>query len=231
MRHAVGSFTFKNAEVSAYLVTGERSVRRRRKVILRKASSDGDVLEEIEVSQEDAITSLDIEHHLLLRRFGLKSGSFSETLGTVGTEINRGSRSLQEFKQLGLTAFHTTNFPIKEADIVLTGQKHNIYHVAKAGDILIPRVGSRCLDRQVRVQRGAGLFTDCVYRISASKRTQDLVWKTLNSEFGTEWRLAHADGSCAKHLPISILLGMPILSKLTSVSNVDRNVVPRRVAG
>ena len=62
--------TFKNAEVNTYLLTGERTVRRRRNVLLRKASTSGEVVEEIEVSQEEAIASLDIDTHLLLRRRG-----------------------------------------------------------------------------------------------------------------------------------------------------------------
>lgn len=203
--------TFRNAEVSAFLLTGERGLRRKRNVILRRASSAGEILEEIEVAQEAALASLDIDYHLLLRRFGLHGASLTETLGSVGTVINRGSRSHQEFKKVGLTAFHTSDFPKDHGQVVLLGSEHSAYHVAKPGDILIPRVGSRCLTRQVRVYRGSGLFTDCVYRLSVHARTRSRVWNTLNSSFGEEWRLAHADGSCAKHLPVGTLLRMPLV--------------------
>ena len=203
--------TFPNTEVSAFIITGERAVRRNRNALLRRVSADGSLLAEIEVASEDAILSLDIDFHLALQRIGLKGKSISDTLGSVGTVITRGSRSQNEFEKLGLVAFHTSDFPRKAGPIILAGKVHDSFHVAKPGDILIPRVGSRCLNRQARVEDGYGLFTDCVYRLTVGRQAMNRVWKTLDSSFGAEWRVIHAGGSCAKHLPIQTLLNMPLL--------------------
>jgi hypothetical protein len=208
----LNEFTFQKVEVSAFLLTGERAVRRNRNVLLRKVSVDGFVLDEIEVSHDKAIMSLDIEYHLALRRMGLDGKSVSETLESIGTVITRGSKSQREFEKLGLAAFHTSDFPKVAGDVVLSGQTYDDFHVAKPGDILIPRVGSRCLVRQARVRDSHGLFTDCIYRLTVSRRAWARVWETLNSSFGAEWRIANASGSCAKHLPLHTLLSMPLVS-------------------
>ncbi len=202
--------TFKNAEVNAYLISGERALNRKRNVLLRKASSEGEVTTEIVVSALDAVQSLDIDYHLALKRLGVSAKSL-KTLGSVGVAINRGSKTQKEFKDQGVSAFHTTDFPDNRNQVILGGKVLDSCHVAVAGDILIPRVGSRCLDKQAQVENGTGLFTDCVYRLSVKGRTRSKVWKTLNSSFGTEWRMANAAGSCAKHLPIKTLLNMPVI--------------------
>lgn len=204
--------TFRNAEVSTFLITGQRAIRRNRNVLLRRISVDGALLDEIEVGPKDAALSLDIDFHLALMRLGLKGKSISDTLGSVETAIARGSRSHKEFENLGLDAFHTCDFPEIAGPIALSGKPHDSFHVAKPGDILIPRIGSRCLVRQACVEEGYGLFTDCVYRLSVSDRDRARVWKTLNSTFGNEWRVINASGSCAKHLPIQTLLNMPLVS-------------------
>jgi predicted RNA methylase len=204
-------YTFPNVEVRAFLLTGQRAINRRRKVLLRKSSIDGTIIDEMEVSWNKAVVNLDIDYHRTLERLGLTGKSAIETLGSIGVSIARGSRSQKEFERLGLPAFHTTDFSEHESDIVLNGAYHG-YKIARPGDILIPRVGSRCLIKQARVREGEGLFTDCIFRLSVPRRAHTNVWKTISSAFGAEWRLANASGNCAKHLTIQALLGMPLLS-------------------
>lgn len=203
--------TFKNAEVSAYMLTGQRAVNRRRNILLRKASVEGKVIDELEVSNQDAIHSLDIDYHRSLKRLGISAKNVSLTLGSAGVLINRGSKTQKEFSDRGVAAFHTTDFPEDGNEVILSGYAFGSCHVAVPGNMLIPRVGSRCLDKQVRVEKGTGVFTDCVYRLSVNGRMRTKVWNTLNSSFGVEWRIANAAGSCAKHLPISTLFSMPLI--------------------
>jgi predicted RNA methylase len=203
--------TFPNAQVRAFMIAGQRTAHRRRNVLLRKAKADGTIIDEIEVSYSAATTSLDIDYHKALQRINVCADTISDTLASIGASITRGSRSQREFERLGLSAFHTTDFPGAAEEIFLQGSAHKTFHSARQGDILIPRVGSRCLVRQARVSGGAGLFTDCIYRLSVDQRNHDRVWKTLSSSFGAEWRIVNASGSCAKHLPIQTLWNMPIL--------------------
>ena len=203
--------TFRNAEVRAFLITGQRAANRCRNVHLRKAMTNGNITDEMTVSYRAAVVSLDIDYHRSLEHLGLTATDRTETLGSVGTVIVRGSRSQRDYERLGLSAFHTTDFSEAADEVILSGASDG-FHAAKPGDILIPRVGSRCLVKQTRVRDGSGLFTDCVYRLVVGLRARPRVWKTLSSSFGADWRLANAGGSCAKHLTIQTLLTMPLLA-------------------
>lgn len=199
---------FSGAEVQAFLVTGLRSCNRKRNVMLRKASIDGSILDELVISSSEAINRLDFDYYKTMALLGASASQ--DTLASVGTSIVRGSRSHNEFGRLGLDAFHTTNFKEFTGELSLNQNRSN-YQVAQSGDILIPRVGTRCLSNQARVVKGEGLFTDCVYRLSVKSNANERVWRTISSSFGTEWRLANASGNCAKHLTLQTLLGMPLL--------------------
>lgn len=205
--------TFAGAEVQAFLISGQRKVNRRRHVLLRKANMSGVVIDEMEVTNAASIVSLDIDYHRTLDRLGLSTTSqrVRQTLGSIGVKVSRGSRSASQFEQMGLSAFHTTDFPGALTDVILSGAS-GAYNTARAGDILIPRVGTRCLGKQARVLHGEGLFTDCIYRLTPPLRKRPLVWKALSSAFGVEWRLANAKGSCAKHLTIQTLMSMPLIT-------------------
>ena len=122
----------------------------------------------------------------------------------------RGSRSCKDFERLGLRAFHTTDFDTSRPGVHLRGASRG-YQTARSGHILIPRVGSRCLVGQTRVESGEGMFTESVYRLTVTSKDHRRVWRTLASSFGAEWRLANASGSCAKHLTVQTLATMPLV--------------------
>lgn len=202
---------FDGAEVQAFLITGMRSTSRKRNVLLRKASIDGTIIDELEIGWGAAVNRLDFDYYNAMKRIGVSSSLSPDTLASVGTSIVRGSRSHNDFQRLGLDAFHTTDFKEFSEELLLKGCNHK-YNVARPGDILIPRVGSRCLLNQARVVSGEGLFTESVFRLSVKERAREKVWRTLSSSFGSEWRLANASGNCAKHLTVQTLLGMPLIS-------------------
>lgn len=201
--------TFRNTEVRAFMLSGMRSFARQRRVMLRKADAAGNIIDEMTVSFAGAIRSLDIDFHRSLERLDLKVNKTIDTLGSIGVSIVRGSRSHQDFVRMGLDAFHTSHFDASTPTVHLRGALRG-YQNAGRGHILIPRVGSRCLTRQTRVDGGEGLFTESVYRLTVKDKDRGRVWKTLNSTFGAEWRLINAAGSCAKHLTVQTLATMPI---------------------
>lgn len=202
---------FHDAEVQAFLITGMKSPKRKRKVILRKASLDGRIVDELEIGWNAAINRLDFDYYNTMRQLGASSTLTEETLASIGASIVRGSRSHNDFEELGLNAFHTTDFKGFSGELALN-DFHADFKTARPGDILIPRVGTRCLQNQAKIVKGEGLFTDCVYRLCVKQEAREKVWKTLSSSFGSEWRLANASGNCAKHLTVQTLLGMPLIA-------------------
>jgi hypothetical protein len=215
MRHLsvtqLSNRTFENADVTAFLISGCRATNRRRNILLRKSLADGSIIDEMEISSEQAILSLDIDFHRAIQRIGVDVSLTDENIASIGIAIERGSKSLNDFRRLGIRAFHTTDFP-ENKNTVSSSVNQVQFKYASQGDILIPRVGSRCLAKQVRVKEGDVVFTDCIYRLTGNKKSLGKAWKTLNSTFGAEWRLANANGSCARFLTLDSILSMPIIA-------------------
>lgn len=202
--------TFDKTEVHAYLVSGCRSVKRARNVVLRQADVNGEVGREIVISSDSATQRLDFAYHSNINELRLRPEQIFSGLADAGAIINRGSRSQNKYRELGIKAFHTTDFALNSKSLRLNGAIEG-YNSAREGDFLIPRVGTRCLIREAKVVKGTGLITDCIYRIRVPVPMQEKVWNTINSDFGREWRRLAAKGSCAKYITISSLVSMPIL--------------------
>jgi predicted RNA methylase len=201
---------FSGAEVRTFLLTGSRTVNRSRRVTLRLANEHGEIIKEMQISHLQAVQRLDYLYHSTVEDFKLRPGQLVGNLEDLKATIARGSRSPSEFRKLGHLAFHTSDF-VKTGKLIKFPGAPAGFNSAKAGDILIPRVGSRCLLREAKVISGTGLITDCVYRIRAPMASRGAIWRTLNSDFGREWRNRFSEGSCARYLTISSINSLPIL--------------------
>lgn len=118
--------------------------------------------------------------------------------------IKRGNLSGKECKSLRLPYYHTTGFfkpadgviPISLESAVISGKKPII---ARKGDVLVGRVGSRVVGRAV-LSDGEYIVSDCVFRVRFSNTID-------SSSFLKHWidncylRVAsQARGTCAKYI-------------------------------
>jgi type I restriction enzyme M protein len=161
--------------------------------------------ESILVSQQMARRRLDA-------RFHLREAVTGRTLGDLNPTIHRGALSHADALKVGESIFHTTTFKDFPTGRVRLG---NAFHVSerwaiRSGDILIPRVGSRCLSHVAAVERGMAIFTDCIYRIRVNPRDRELVLRALRSVSGVSYRLIAAHGTCAAVLSKTDLLNLPL---------------------
>ncbi|WP_434715597.1 methyltransferase [Paraburkholderia sp. A3RO-2L] len=200
------SRSFPGVEVDAFLVAGRRSrvARINPGVRLRRADGAGHIVGYRDVSQSQACERMDYVSHAASDG-GWHNG---ETLGSLGIEIVRGSQAKAVFRRDAIACVHTSDLAVG-GPLMLCGSD-GPYRTACAGDILIPRVGSRCLDREAWVGEGEGAFTDSVYRLRGAPDIMPRVWRALASPSGREWRRANAVGSCAKHLPLWLLTRFPV---------------------
>ena len=204
--------TFPNAEVRSYMLVAKFGHRKRRCSVHvgRLRGADFTVSKRIRVTGEQGAARLDLafyefsDMHLALKAKG------GRTLGEMGAVVVRGSRSRNEFVALGIPSFHTTDFPGGCHEIAFRGACDSHFQLAEAGNILVPRVGSRCLDRQVMVSKGRRPYTEAVYRIAVPVKYRSKVFDWMRSPEGVSWRVMAARGACAKHLTVSSLLQMPI---------------------
>ena len=200
------------AEVQCFLMVMRFGAKRGAKVTLGRFGGADFAVEQVrEVRPLSAITRMDLAHHEF-RDFhdalGRRSGFM--TLADMGAQIVRGSRTRREFQTLKIEHFHTTDFPQAGGDVSFGQDETSPFQTAEPGHILVPRVGSRCIDRAAIVAHGRRAYTEAVYRLSLPQRNRAGVFDWMVSEEGRSWRRRAAHGSCAQHLTVASLMRMPV---------------------
>lgn len=137
------------------------------------------------------------------------------SLAGLGSNVTRGRYSSKKLAHQGVSHFHTTSFqhysrPELVFDDIASEAIVSLDAPAKEGDILIPRVGTRCLGRAAIVVRGSKHISDCVFRISTPPKSRRELWEFFSSEAGTNWQLSLARGACAKFITQQDLLAAPL---------------------
>ena len=180
-------------------------------IVGRMEGENFDIVEQRKISPELAAISLDFSYHKFIDfDLSIRNRRGCTILKDLGVSIVRGSKTRSAFNGLGVENFHTPDFPLHGAEICFTNGSDERFNLAQEGDILIPRVGSRCLDRQAIVTSGSSPFTDSIYRLQLPLKNRQRVLNWMSSANGTVWRQSVAKGSCAKYLTITDLLSMPI---------------------
>ncbi|MBC3862429.1 N-6 DNA methylase [Undibacterium jejuense] len=206
------SATFEGIEVDTTFLLLRNQAPTINNVRLGKVNLEGEVVADLSVSFSSAIDRMDFSHYKLLQELNLADESSMLRLADVVQDFQRGSLSKIEFVKMGREHFHTTDFP-SDFDEIDFGDASEISGVhARAGDILVPRVGSRCLLRQAIVQRGGRSITDCIYRIRPNEGFAETILQSLQHEIGQRWRQAHARGTCAKYLTVTDIMQMPLIT-------------------
>ena len=154
----------------------------------------------------------------LIDHFGLPEQNQSavpaaNSIGALGGRISRGKLSSRELASTGVRHFHTTSFTMRASSQLIFDEAPSVPEIdvpASAGDILLPRVGTRCLGRSAIVVRGSRHISDCVLRVSTPPQMRHQLWQFLSSEAGMIWQLSLARGACAKFITQQDLLTAPL---------------------
>lgn len=202
----------KKAEVQSFLLVARFGASRLKSVRLGKMTGeDLAVATERWISPDQAIQRLDFAfHEFQMLSAALRSQPGCRTLQDLGATLVRGSRTRAQFDELGIESFHTSDFPQKGTEVHFAPSPNHGFQSATASDILLPRVGTRVMDRQALVVKGQRHYTEAVYRLRVPARHHAQVADWVLSEAGTSWRQAAAKGSCAKHITVSSLMEMPV---------------------
>ena len=202
----------KKAEVQSFVLVARFAATRLKRVRLGKmAGEDLAVVAERWISPEQAVQRLDFAfHEFQALSAALRNKSGCRTLQELGATVVRGSRTRAQFDELGIESFHTSDFPHQGTEVRFASGPDHGFQSATASDILLPRVGTRVMDRQALVVKGQRHYTEAVYRLRVPARHHAQVAEWVLSEAGTRWRQAAAKGSCAKHITVASLMEMPV---------------------
>lgn len=117
----------------------------------------------------------------------------------VKIEIKRGSYSYCNLKKMEVPYLHSTGFKDRQV-ICCANYDYNTTSkiIAHQGDIIMCRVGKRCVGKVALIMDGAILLSDCLYKITVPKEYTSLLFKSLCSQNTKEWVSAVAHGVCSR---------------------------------
>jgi hypothetical protein len=199
---------FFKTEARTHILLLEKSKKSNPFITLYKSNEQGELETPIYISKDDALQRMDYSYyHWKTQQKHIDSCS---CLGDLGVEIRRGRSSKRDLEKSGVKFFHTSSFPgpnqsVKLENFSLVGEVHS-----KPGDLLISRVGKRCVGRVTFVEAGIQPISDCIYRLRAPVEFREILWKALASTEGKKWLEVHAHGVCSRCLSKKDLLTFPI---------------------
>lgn len=200
---------FKNTEARTHILLVEKGGVTPRVVPVCKANSQGEVESTILVPRSRVGLRMDFSYHLW--KDSAESTPLSPSLLDIGVEVKRGRRSTAELRRLGVSFFHTSDFPrsfTSEVDLPSSVSVDDTY--ACAGDILVARVGKRCVGKVALVRTGNIPVSDCVYRLRVPERYHNAVRETLASQKWRQWVAANTRGVCARFINKKDLLHLQL---------------------
>lgn len=142
--------------------------------------------------------------NIISKKITLKSLTPSYSRGKSSAKSLR-DRSIPHLHSSDLASCHKNKIKLPSINHKTQGER-----IATAGDILISRVGTRCLGKVIVLEAGSSVISDCVIRIKVPARSRNKIFKKLISDDVQNWLQTNASGSCAKLLSYNILNNLPI---------------------
>ena len=165
--------SFKKTDAQTFIMTLKHKVSSNEGVALSHVSQESIIGVDLHSAKERADYSYYQEISTLKSSKKLSENDFI---------IYRGNKSHNELSTLAPEHIHTTNMPNKPTERDIGFFPHENAKNAQAGDILIARVGRRCLGRVMRVKKGSGPISDCIIAITPkNKKIGAIIWKKLSS--------------------------------------------------
>lgn len=199
---------FPKTEAKTHILALRSHGRTEEKVSLYAADRDGTLTGQIKLSPASLVNRMDFSFWSW--KLGQNSRATKFVLGDLPVEIHRGRHSAKELRATALPFLHTSDLPARPGEIALPFAP-GAGPCAHPGDIIIARVGTRCVGRRALITKGKCPYSDCVFVLRPQKEWRRRIWDALTSPFADEWLEAHAHGVCAKAVSKIDLLTFPIV--------------------
>lgn len=198
---------FKKTEAKTFIAVIKKRKKVNYKVNLFLANKEGDLVGKNRVWKRDVMQRMDFSFHTF--------DSCSEerdcvkTLNDIGAEIFRGAKSKKELELSKSEFLHTWSLN-KELSYKSFNDCSTHAKSAIKGDIVISRVGKRCLGRVLVVESGSVPISDCLYVIRVQEKYRVDVVNSFVSENGQQWVVRYSHGVCARVISKCDLVNFPL---------------------
>ena len=198
---------FAGIEARTHILLLRKALPKADKVSLWQSAVDGELSQSLLIDSGRLTQRMDYSYW----RYGGEHLKSSLSLADIGADIRRGTRSKRILQDLGLDFVHSSDLPNQASSVRYSMEPSSFSYLrAGKGDILITRVGKRCLGRVALVEAGDIPISDCVLRVRVPSRWVKPVWRALTSDQAQDWFAAHAHGTCAQVISKADLLNFPI---------------------
>lgn len=210
---------FARTEAQTHLVVLAKRAGETQEVALRRLSQDGCLSDPVFVTAEQAKRRLDFDYHLTTaNRRSSVSRSATKCVRDLVKSILRGSFGSQQIAGAGFPIFHLTDFGIPGAAVPrrfrLTRDQLVALpqgaRVAKAGDLLVGRIGRNLPEKIAVVNDGACVVSDCVFIIRLNAESLVTMLAFLTSPFGQRSLASSAHGVGARYLSTADVLELQL---------------------
>lgn len=199
---------FNKTEARTHIMIIEKKGKSRNEIEVSKADSNGEIIQSIFINRKNLIQRMDFDfHYWLLSQKKYKESSIA--LGDIAISLSRGNRTKKYLHNLNIPYFHTTSFNMQNLYFdskLAEGDYPANLSLAGPGDILIARVGKRCIGNIAMINKGFIPYSDCIYKLRVPDNYISVVFESLISERGQLWLQAYAHGVCARLINKSDLL-------------------------
>jgi len=205
---------FRGTEAKAYVVVLTKHGSQFDSIALQRLNNDGTLTDSVALPSERAAGRLDYSFHFSQAK--QKSQTIGVAIRDIAEPITRGSFSSSQRLGYEFPVFHTTDFTtnlntVPRRFLLSRSRAAEVDGVfARAGDILVARVGRNLEEKVVMVSRGLVVLSDCVLRIRVAPQYQRLTFDFLKSEAGRAALRAASHGVGAKFITFEALLGIVI---------------------
>ncbi|SEH64712.1 type I restriction enzyme M protein [Rheinheimera pacifica] len=192
------SGSFKNTEAQAFIL------------ILKMRSKDKNNLVELShvyknysifISKDEAIQRSDYEFYS-----SQTSNPIKQKVENIEFSIFRGKTSYAELKRTEYNFIHTTGLTNTPSEISFDNKTCLSQVVTKPRDILIARVGRRCLGRIARVTSGQAIVSDCIIVVRPdNEESASKIWHKLTRPDTKDLLYKRSLGVGAKYLTQKII--------------------------
>lgn len=219
-------FEETSAKTSILILNKQKEINLNYLAQLHDLEKNGKVNNTIKVSAKDLLNRMDYFYFYNLQKSSLQelinNGIVFKQLKDFVVYCKQGKTvygAERKFTKRGLRFLHSTNI----AEIGINYKKDEKFiksksnmdseraH-AKKGDILIVRVGDKCVGRTaiVNSKKDIGIVSDCIFMIKVKNISPYFVTIFLKTKFGKDWIKLQKHGSATTCVSQSEILAMPV---------------------